>query len=330
MKSMNHSLNKLLLLMLALAAGSAGCQAPGFSAPGSIPAPVTIHVGEIPEVNSRQENALPIPPAPKPLSPQAPREDAGGQSEEIIVTGFPETYGPVCLSPSDAFLQDRQDFFPMLARDARGLVNCRNVVLLGGALGGAIAVRHDVDGEVRDYVEEHPKRWGNLSDGLGIMGEAQYQIPVLLGVYGYSVYSSDDELHNLSQAIISAYTLTGLSTLTVKAIANTDRPSDEYNDGNYGFPSFHAASGFSVAAVVEEYEGLGTALPVYALAGMISWSRIDEQDHDLSDVLFGAALGYVIGKSVARQHREKESQMRLVPYSHPLEPATGVTLEMRF
>jgi membrane-associated phospholipid phosphatase len=81
---------------------------------------------------------------------------------------------------------------------------------------------------------------------------------------------------------------------------------------------------------VEEYHGTKTALPVYALAGLIGWSRIDERDHDLSDVVFGAALGYVIGKSVARQHKERESQLRLVPYSHPLEPASGLAAEWRF
>ena len=128
----------------------------------------------------------------------------------------------------------------------------------------------------------------------------------------------------MSKSILSAYTITGLSTLAIKVIGDTDRPSLEWNDGRFGFPSFHASSSFSIAAVVEEYHGLKTALPVYALAGLIGWSRIDERDHDLSDVVFGSALGYVIGKSVARRHRSTKSHIRLVPYSHPSEPATGL------
>jgi hypothetical protein len=228
------------------------------------------------------------------------------------------------------FRQDRGDFFPMLARDAKGLVNWRDMALLGGSLGAAIAIRQDVDDEVREYTFEHPDRWGQGSQALGKLGEAQYQVPVLLGVYGYSLQAGNEELHDLSRAMISAYTLTGLSTVVVKGIADTDRPSPEWNDGNFGFPSFHAASSFSVAAVVEEYHGLETALPVYALAGLIGWSRIDERDHDLSDVIFGAALGYIIGKSVAQQHTKDESPLRLQPYSHPLEPASGLAAEWRF
>jgi hypothetical protein len=232
--------------------------------------------------------------------------------------------------PKDVFRQDRGDFFPMLARDAQGLLNWRDMALLGGSLGAAIALRKDADDEVRGFTEDQPERWGKASETLGIFGEVQYQVPVLLGVYGYSLHTENDELRDLSRAMISAYTITGLSTMAVKGIADTDRPSPEWNDGNFGFPSFHTSSSFSVAAVVEEYHGFQTALPVYALAGLIGWSRIDERNHDLSDVVFGAAMGYVIGKSVARQHKEQESQLRLVPYSHPLEPASGIAAEWRF
>ena len=218
----------------------------------------------------------------------------------------------------------------MLARDTRGLANWRDLALLGGSLGGAIVVREEWDDKVRDYSRDHTDRWGNTSENLGVLGEVQYQVPVILGVYGYSLYSSNEELQDLSKAIISAYTITGLSTVFVKGIADTERPSREWNDGRFGFPSFHTSSSFSIAAVVDEYEGTAKALPVYALAGLIGWSRIDERDHDLSDVLFGAALGYVIGKSVAKQHRERDSQWRLLPYSHPVEPAAGLGAEVRF
>ena len=142
--------------------------------------------------------------------------------------------------------------------------------------------------------------------------------------------AEDEELHSLSKAIISAYSISGISTVAIKAIADTERPSRQWNNGHYGFPSFHTSSAFAVAAVVDEYEGFATALPIYVLGGLIGWSRIDEQDHDLSDVFFGAALGYVIGKTVGRQHHQQDSRMRFMPYSHPLQPAAGLAAEVRF
>ena len=87
------------------------------------------------------------------------------------------------------FKQDACDYFPMLARDARGLLNWRDMALLGGALGGAIGIHQDWDEDTRDYVRESPIRWGHATHTLGHFGEPQYQIPVILGVYGYSLWS---------------------------------------------------------------------------------------------------------------------------------------------
>ena len=74
--------------------------------------------------------------------------------------------------------------------------------------------------------------------------------------------------------------------------------------------------------MLDEYYGLQAGLPAYALAGLIGWSRLDERDHDLSDVVFGAALGFVIGKSVARDHLYGDSRVRLLPYVHPTDGTT--------
>ena len=44
--------------------------------------------------------------------------------------------------------------------------------------------------------------------------------------------------------------------------------------------------------------GRSAALPTPRRAGLIGWAGIDQQQHRVSDVVFGAALGYVIGKSI--------------------------------
>ena len=315
-----------LILMQLMTGLLAGCQSPGFDRAdvpihpraqawrNGEPAPFERTRNEATKFGQNQTSETYEPPAI-------------GYHDRVECGSVP--CGDSVLTPSDVFRSDLRDFSSMLGRDARGLVNCRDLSLLAGALGGAIAIRQDWDDEVREYAGEHPDRWGKGSEALGYLGDV-YQVPVLLGVYGYSISTSNEELLALSRALLSAYTISGLSTLTVKVLSDTDRPSDEWNDGRFGFPSFHAASCFSIAAVVEEYEGLPTALPVYTLAGLVGWSRIDEQDHDLSDVVFGAALGYVIGKSVARQHRKRESKLRLKPYKHPEEPAGGLAMEWRY
>ncbi len=70
-----------------------------------------------------------------------------------------------------------------------------------------------------------------------------------------------------------------------------------------------------MSAVIDEYEGHWIGVPLYILSGLVGWSRIDTRDHDLSDVVFGGVLGYVIGKSVAGRALYGDSRaVHIVPY----------------
>ena len=229
------------------------------------------------------------------------------------------------------FRCDAKDCWVTLWEDTRGVVNWNNALILGVAAGGVVAMREgDADREVREWVNEHPGRWGEGTHVLGIIGEVQWQAPALVGLYTYSLWSQDDELHDVSGSLLSAFTITSVTTTVIKFIANTDRPSTDWNGGHYGFPSYHTASSFAIAAVLDEYYGPAAGLPAYALAGLIGFSRIDEQDHELSDVFFGSVLGFVIGKSVAGGHLCGDSRVHLLPYIHPTDGSSGVALETRF
>jgi membrane-associated phospholipid phosphatase len=72
-------------------------------------------------------------------------------------------------------------------------------------------------------------------------------------------------------------------------------------------------------------------LPAYALAGLVGWSRIDQREHDLSDVVFGSILGYTIGKSVALSRLSAaESRWRVNPWFDANHEAPGVSFDLRY
>ena len=238
--------------------------------------------------------------------------------------------GGDCPSRMDVVRSDLCGLLPSLVDDAKSTIDLRNAAVLSGAAGAAIAIHQDWDGEMRDYTEQHPKRWGKATDALGAIGDVPVQIPVLLTAYGCSIWTGDEALHDLTKTSINAYALTSLSTVLLKVAVNSDRPSNEWNSGDYGFPSYHTASSFCFASVLDEYYGPQVGLPAYALAGLIGWSRIDDRDHDLSDVVFGAALGYVIGKSVARNHLGDDQCVYILPYVDPCDGTAGIWLEKPF
>ena len=229
-----------------------------------------------------------------------------------------------------SFRDDIKDLPAMFWNDAKSIATWQNAIVLGAAVGGALVIRDDLDQKVRYETAEHPLRWGQGSVAFRQFGEYSVQVPVLAGVYAFSLWAEDDRLHEFSKAAFSAYGLTALSTVAIKGVTNTSRPTTQFQNGHYGFPSYHAASTFTIAAVIEEYYGWQAGLPAYAVAGLVGWSRIDQREHDLSDVLFGSVLGFVIGKTVAAAHLDRQADMKITPYYDAQNRATGVSLEKRY
>jgi membrane-associated phospholipid phosphatase len=83
----------------------------------------------------------------------------------------------------------------------------------------------------------------------------------------------------------------------IKEVVGRERPNGQ---DDRSFPSGHTSNAFSLAAVAERHYGWKVGLPAYALAGLMGVSRLNEDKHWLSDVVAGAALGLVVGRTVVR------------------------------
>jgi membrane-associated phospholipid phosphatase len=219
---------------------------------------------------------------------------------------------------------------PMIRNDLRAIVTWRNAAMLGVAAGGAVLLSETLDDRVRANTLRHAERWGEFSSALGTLGEPLVQGPVLTGLYGYSLWQQDAELHHLSVALITSYKFSGLGSLAIQGATHVNRPVHEWFGGEWAFPSESTATSFAIAATFDQFYGWRAALPAYTLAGLLGWSRIDEREHDLSAVFFGAAFGYVIGKSIAAEHLQEQTGVRIRPYSDPSTNASGILLEKPF
>ena len=70
------------------------------------------------------------------------------------------------------------------------------------------------------------------------------------------------------------------------------------------FPSGHAAVTFAAATVIERHLGWKRSVLGYAIASYVAASRLHDNRHYLSDVLFGAAVGSIAGRTVTEHGRE--------------------------
>lgn len=100
--------------------------------------------------------------------------------------------------------------------------------------------------------------------------------------------------YELAEGIVISSALTG----GLKAATHRTRPNGE--DRN-SFPSGHASSSFMWATVIAREYRWRAGIPAYALAAYVAASRLQTQNHHLTDVMAGSAIGYIVGRTVTRQ-----------------------------
>ena len=200
-----------------------------------------------------------------------------------------------------------------------------NALLLTAAMGASVAVRETgVDNTVRERTRGH-RQLGDLDEPLQLLCHPGTHFAGAGVLWLTTALTKDVEGHEFSRALAEALSVNGVTTMALKAAANTRTPDGEH----MGWPSGHTSSVFTVAAVVNEFYGPLAGVPAFALAGLCGYQRLDSRVHDFSDVIFGAMLGYVVGTSVARDEKAQFPEiwgMKVVPYVDPESGATGLAL----
>ncbi len=122
-----------------------------------------------------------------------------------------------------------------------------------------------------------------------------------LGVYATGLLGGGERMHTLGADMIRSYALSGTVTIILKRGINRTRPSG----GAYSFPSGHTSSAFSLVPALHHHLGWKASGPATALGVITAMGRMQDRHHYLSDVIFGAALGWVAGDLVIRVLRKE-------------------------
>lgn len=187
------------------------------------------------------------------------------------------------------------------------------ILAIGGA---AAAAAHPADDDVNGRLAggRVAERFFEAGQWAGA-GSVQFATAVGLYAAGRWIIPRDDndpttnKVSHLGFDLLRAQMMSQVFVRGIKSTVRRDRPGGDC----CSFPSGHAVNAFAAASVLERHVGARAAWPTLALATYVATSRLHENRHYLSDVLFGAAVGTTIGWTVVGRHGRDDYAIVPVP-----------------
>jgi len=203
----------------------------------------------------------------------------------------------VCLCSAPAGAQSAASLVTTLPADFAHLFTPSNAIILGIGSAGSGAI-HPKDDAIAERIRAETGARERFFEAGATIGDGAEQGAFALGVYVIGRASHSARVGALGADLVDAQIVNGVLTQGLKAAVNRRRPSGS----KHSFPSGHTSATFATAAVIQEHYGWKAAAPFYALGGYVSVSRMVDNQHFASDVIFGAALGIVSGRAASVGH----------------------------
>ena len=272
-------------------------------------------------------------------------------------TSFPATLALLAWSPSVASAQLRGDSAwkalqrlggdvwnvwtapaHARARDAEG-------VAAAGAVTGVAAA---LDEPLQHWISTHPNAWpvailGPLREGAHYpayeLGSGQFLLPISAALYLAGSFSKSQGLRDAGLGCATAHLTTAGVRGIVFLLVQRDRPrlspDDPFNirfrgtrDWNkHSFFSGHIANSMGCASFLAHRFDLRLAEPViYGYVSAIGAGRVVDGRHWLSDTVFGALFGYVVGRTISTRMVGRE-RAATQPPAAPLTLSFSIPLD---
>ena len=191
--------------------------------------------------------------------------------------------------------------WPNFVEDLRRLPSKDTAIVLGaGGLLSVIALNND------EYFTEQASAGG--TDQIfavgGRVGDGFMQAGLASGTYVIGRLARSPRVTHLGADLVRAQMVTGLLTHSIKLAVRRQRPDADHDSRTktYAFPSGHSSATWTAATVVWRHLGWKAGVPASLVAAYASASRLQQNQHFMSDVLFGAAIGIVSGRTITMGH----------------------------
>lgn len=172
---------------------------------------------------------------------------------------------------------------------------------------GTLAV---IDKPVRDYMvkqDQNSKAWLQV-EKFG----REYAVGITAAFFVAGLVGDETSLHVAQDVVAASLISSGIIGVATKTVVGRSRPLQNkgttdfapFTDMNSSFFSGHTTQAFTLAAVISEtYDETWIDVTAYSLASLAAVARTYHDKHFASDILTGAIVGTLVGRSVVAHNQ---------------------------
>jgi len=190
--------------------------------------------------------------------------------------------------------------FGNLGEDIKHLPAMQNLYIAGIG-GGLAAAAHPWDQAFNAKLLSHYDAVNTAFAPGKYLGNTPEQVAFSVGTYAFGRLRGQPKVAHLGMDLLQAQLLSEMLVEPIKFTVRRERPD---GSNHLSFPSGHSAVTFATATVIERHLGWRKSLLGYAIASYVAMSRIHDNQHYLSDVIFGAAVGTIAGRTVVHHQAD--------------------------
>lgn len=232
-----------------------------------------------------------------------------------------ETTHPNVWLDAIMVLNDTRDFFvaPMH-------FNEEQAIAAGGVVGGTVLLFPADESTRSFFARNHSQvadRFATFGDHYG---RAVYGLSLSGALYGGGLIFNNGDVRMTGIMLFESIAFAGITTTVLKSVIGRSRPADgegpymfrafRFNFEQESLPSGHATVAFSVSSILAaRLNNVYATVGLYSLAAVTAAERIYDDEHWLSDVFLGAAIGTISGITVNNMHEKNDRgySLRIVP-----------------
>lgn len=197
---------------------------------------------------------------------------------------------------------------PLAAQEAGAPIRWWQGALAAGGVSALMLLDHPVQRYAQD------NRTGGSNDFASVarhFGQPEVYGSVAAGLILGGLAAGDSRVARAGGRVALALALSGSTVSAGKLILGRPRPSQSLDadgfepfSGQQAMPSGHTAMAFALAASLsDEIHRTWATVGLYSFAGAAGWSRINDNQHWLSDVAAGALVGITSAKLASGRWR---------------------------